>query len=180
MRLPAARLLSKNASRRAALPLALVLSVGAVGCRSTSGPMEALSGVRVSATEAMVRTKEAVLNPLSPAQPGGSGAVATAPDPFRAAEQALAQGGGAAAGDRTSETPTSDGPRFAGDFDATIAVLRDEAAPFPSPRPTIRDNVALAGAEEDGSGVTAAAGEDPFAAAMEELADAPAPPADLA
>ncbi|QDT16086.1 hypothetical protein [Alienimonas californiensis] len=177
------RLLTLRAARRAALPLALVLSAGAVGCQSASRPLEALAGVR-----------DAAFHPNRPCEGPGCGpdAVATAPDPFAAAERAVAQqesadesrvvadaGAAPHTPDSAKQSDAQAGAKFADEFDAMLAVLRDEATPFPSSDPADRldsaaGDVSLAGANDD----MTAAGEDP-SAQVEALSKA-APKADLA
>ncbi|MFH5803551.1 hypothetical protein [Alienimonas sp. DA493] len=188
------RLWTNRTARRAALPLALVLSAGAVGCQSAPRPLEALAGAR-----------DAVLSPNRPCEGAdcGDAVVAkTAPDPFAATDAAFAKreaafakrevaadavladaGDAAGTPEFAAETPDAGGLKFADEFDATLAVLRDEATPFPSSDPA-DDPAAVAAAE---GAAPDPAGLDPFAevealsesAPKADLASAPTGPGDL-
>ena len=185
-------------AKRAALPLALVVGAGATGCRSASGPLQAMADARVSAQSAVARTCDAALsrNPDSAIGGGGRGAIAstlgapsdTIDDPFRAVERAV--------NDAASANPATvpAGAPFADGFDARLAELRRDAAAARPVAAAEAGGVALAAADDRDAAsadpaVTAAAASDaasdPFAVAFgdsarpDDLAAAPTGPADL-
>ncbi|MEM9701603.1 MAG: hypothetical protein AAF907_04080, partial [Planctomycetota bacterium] len=194
------RPLTARIAGRAAVPAALALALGAIGCHSPAGPMRTLADARATAANAFAK-----INPLAREEIAETpaGTVETAVDPFGAAEAALARAeaaqpdAGAAEPGTTAEAEPvevagTEQPQFAGDFDAMIAVLRDEATPFPAPPPTVTEKMAMSAAEGDEAASTAAAAAaeaaDPFAGSLagtlgetiQELAEAPVPPAELA